>query len=158
MTSPVTAGIYFGLSSGIITILGLMTGLNASTQSTAAVLGGIIIIAIADSLSDSFGIHISKEAEHRDNHREVWAATIATFFSKMLIASSFAVPILLLPLQQAIHVSIAWGLLVLTILSFFLARSQQRRPLPIIAEHNALAILVIVLTHFIGTFIGKTFA
>jgi len=52
-------GFSFGLTSGIITTLGLIVGLNSSTRSKLVVLGGILIIAIADAFSDAFGIHVS---------------------------------------------------------------------------------------------------
>lgn len=155
--NPVISGAFFGLSSGIITILGLMTGLGASTHSSQAVLGGIIIIAIADSLSDSFGMHISKESEHNSSDHDVWVITAATLGSKMLMTSTFILPVVLLPLDLAINASVAWGLLALTLLSVFIGHSQQRRIIPIVAEHIAMAILVVVLTHFIGSLIGTYF-
>ena len=46
-------GFGFGLASGVITTLGLMIGLFASTHSRVVVLGGILTIAIADSCSDA---------------------------------------------------------------------------------------------------------
>jgi hypothetical protein len=52
-------GLSFGLTSGLITTLGLMIGLNSGTNSKLVVIGGILTIAVADSLSDSLGIHIS---------------------------------------------------------------------------------------------------
>ena len=55
-------GFSFGLTSGIITTLGLMVGLHAGTHSRLAVIGGILTIAIADAFSDALGIHISEES------------------------------------------------------------------------------------------------
>ena len=75
-----TVGFSFGMTSGIITTLGLMVGLNAGTQSKLAVIGGILTIAIADAFSDALGIHISEESEGRHTHKQIWAATLATFF------------------------------------------------------------------------------
>jgi hypothetical protein len=57
-------GLSFGLTSGIITTLGLMVGLNSSTNSKLVVIGGIMTIAIADSPSDALGIHVSEESEN----------------------------------------------------------------------------------------------
>lgn len=52
-------GISFGLTSGVITTLGLMAGLYSGTHSRAIVIGGILTIAIADAMSDALGIHVS---------------------------------------------------------------------------------------------------
>ena len=60
MKTFVMKGLGYGLTSGIITTLGMMVGLNAGTHSKVAVLGGIFIIAIGDSLSDALGMHIFK--------------------------------------------------------------------------------------------------
>lgn len=65
MKRSIKKGLGFGLTSGVITTLGMMVGLNASTKSELAVIGGIIAIAIADAFSDAAGIHVAEEAENR---------------------------------------------------------------------------------------------
>lgn len=153
----VRTGLYFGATSGVITTLGLITGLNAGTKSVAAVLGGILVIAVADSMSDALGIHLAEEADPSKSHSHVWLATVSTFLNKFLFALSFAVPLLFLPLDQAVIASIAWGMLVITVLSYFLAKAQHVAPLLTIAEHLGIAILVVVLSHLIGVWVAKTF-
>ncbi len=150
-------GLFFGATSGVITTIGLMTGLNAGTGSITAVLGGILVISIADSMSDALGIHLAEEANPNTPHDQVWVATISTFLTKFVFAISFAVPLLLLPLATAVLVSIAWGMLVISVLSYFLARAQGESPWPIIAEHLGIAILVVFLSHFIGVWVASTF-
>jgi hypothetical protein len=120
MKESLKTGITFGLTSGTITTLGLMIGLYSGTNSRGIVIGGILTIAIADSLSDALGIHISEEADHTRTPLQVWAATVATFLSK-LCAIIFVVPVLVFDLPTAIVINLAWGLLVLTILSYYLA-------------------------------------
>ena len=153
----VRTGLYFGATSGVITTIGLVTGLNAGTGSVAAVLGGIFVIAVADAMSDALGIHLAEEADPNTTHGHVWAATISTFLNKFLFALSFAVPLLLLPLDEAVLASIIWGMFVIIVLSYFLARAQNASPLMIIGEHLGIAILVVVLSHFIGVWVSETF-
>ena len=114
-------GFSFGLTSGIITTLGLMVGLNSGTNSKLAVIGGVLTIAIADSFSDALGIHISEESENKHTTKEIWAAALSTFFSKFIFALTFIVPLLLCTLQTAILVSVGWGLSMLGIFSYFMA-------------------------------------
>lgn len=123
----------------------------------AAVLGGIFVIAIADSMSDALGIHLAEEAEPDATAQHIWAATVSTFLNKFLFAISFAVPLLLLPLDQAVIASVAWGMLVITVLSVFIARAQQSSALASIAEHLGIALLVVLLSHGIGLWVGQTF-
>jgi len=150
-------GLFFGATSGVITTIGLIVGLNSGTQSITAVLGGILVIAVADAMSDALGIHLAEEADPNTDHGHVWAATIMTFVTKFVFSISFAVPLLLLPLTTAVLVSVVWGLLVIVILSYFLARSQDESPLYIIGEHLGIAILVIVFSHYIGVWVAATF-
>lgn len=150
-------GLFFGASSGVITTIGLLTGLNAGTHSLAAVLGGILVIAVADSMSDALGIHLAEEAKPDTTHGHVWSATIATFLTKFVFSGSFAIPLLLLPLQRAVLASIAWGMLVIVVLSYFLAKAQRDRVFPVIVEHLGIAIVVVVLSHLIGAWVGATF-
>ena len=150
-------GLFFGATSGVITTIGLIVGLNSGTSSITAVLGGILVISVADAMSDALGIHLAEEADPNTDHAHVWAATIMTFVTKFVFSISFAVPLLLLPLTTAVAVSVVWGLLVIVILSYFLARSQKESPLYIIAEHLGIAILVLVFSHYIGVWVAATF-
>jgi len=151
-------GLFFGATSGVITTIGLIVGLNSGTNSITAVLGGILVIAVADAMSDALGIHLAEEADPNTDHGHVWSATIMTFITKFVFSISFAVPLLLLPLTTAVIVSVAWGMLVIIVLSYFLARSQDESPLAIVGEHLGIAILVVVLSHYIGVWVAKTFA
>ena len=53
MKHSLKVGFSFGLTSGIITTLGLMVGLHSGTNSKIAVIGGVLTIAIADAFSDA---------------------------------------------------------------------------------------------------------
>ncbi len=147
-------GITFGLTSAVITTLGLMVGLHSGTHSQIVVLGGILTIAIADAFSDALGIHISEESENVHTVRQIWASTAATFAAKFLFALTFAIPVLLLPLSAAILVSLVWGMSVLALLSYAMARAQGAAPWKMVGEHLLIALLVIGITHGVGKWLG----
>lgn len=151
-------GLFFGATSGVITTIGLIAGLHAGTRSVTAVLGGIFVIAVADALSDALGIHLAEEADPDATQHHIWAATVTTFLTKFVFAISFAVPVLLLPLWPAVVTSVAWGILVISVLSYFIARAQQAAPAAIIGEHVGIAMVVVVLSHFIGAWVNAAFA
>lgn len=146
----IMTGVFFGTGSGVITTLGLIVGLFAGTESLAAVMGGILVIAVSDSMSDAFGIHLSEEARPDSTSRGVWLATMTTFLTKFLMASTFVLPLLLLPLQQAVIACLIWGAVVLTVLSVFIAKQQDEPWLPVVAEHLGIASLVMVLSWLVG--------
>ncbi len=147
-------GISFGLTSAVITTLGLMVGLHSGTHSKIVVLAGILTIAIADAFSDALGIHVSEEAVNTHTTKQIWVATIATFLTKFLFAMTFIVPVLLLTLSTAIVVSLIWGLSILAVLSYIIARTQGKPPWKIVGEHLVIAIVVIAITHWVGDWIG----
>jgi VIT1/CCC1 family predicted Fe2+/Mn2+ transporter len=148
-------GLSFGLTSGIITTLGLMVGLNAGTGSRLAVIGGILTIAIADAFSDALGIHVSEESENRHTRREIWVATVSTFFSKFVFALTFIVPVLFFRLSAAVVISVIWGLSMLCVFSYTMAKEQKEKPLKVIAEHLAIALIVIAATYYVGNWISS---
>ncbi len=150
-------GFGFGLSSGVITTLGLMVGLHSGTNSRLAVIGGILTIAIADSFSDALGIHISQESQNKNSVKEIWEATLATFVSKLVFALSFIAPVLVFDLSQAILISVLWGLSILAVYSFIIARQQQEKSWKVVAEHLAIGLAVVVITHFVGNWISTIF-
>lgn len=155
MKHTLKTGISFGLTSGIITTLGLMVGLNSGTGSKMVVIGGVLMIAIADAFSDALGIHVSEESENKHTQKEIWESTVYTFLSKFVFSLTFLVPILLFKLSLAIIISIIWGLSLLSLFSFYVARSQKENPLKAIIEHVGIALLVISLTHLAGDWINS---
>jgi len=157
MRHSITTGFSFGLTSGVITTLGLLVGLNSGTHSKLVVIGGILTIAIADAFSDALGIHISEEAEGKHTVREIWIATISTFLSKFFFASSFLIPIFFLPLYQAVFVSIIYGLILIVVFSYILARVQGKNAIKVIFEHLLIFSFVIIFAHCIGDFISLRF-
>ncbi|MEM5812562.1 MAG: hypothetical protein QW286_02475 [Candidatus Aenigmatarchaeota archaeon] len=155
MNQSLRSGFSFGLTSGIITTLGLMVGLHSGTHSKTAVIGGILVIALADAFSDALGMHISEESENEHTTREIWESTLSTLFAKFFFAMKFAFPVLLLPLYEAIITSVLWGMLLLLTLSVYIARSQKKSTLKVASEHIVIALLVLAGAHYIGDVVAS---
>lgn len=153
MRASLRTGISFGLTSGVITTLGLMVGLHAGTHSRNAVLGGILTIAVADALSDAMGIHLAEESKNSVPSIQVWESTAATFVAKLGIALTFVVPVFLAPLETAVVLSVLWGLLLLSLLSFLLAREQGIASWKVIGEHLLIAVSVVAVSHYLGDWV-----
>ena len=146
----VEKGLGFGVTSGVITTLGMIVGLDSATHSFGAIVGGIIAIAIADAFSDALGIHVSEETQKRIGERSIWTATMVTFFSKFIFALTFVIPFLIFDLARAVYVSVAWGLIVLIAYNYRLAKRENKKPFRVISEHVLIAIVVVVITHYVG--------
>jgi len=158
MKVSLKTGFSFGLTSGIITTLGLMVGLHSGTHERLAVIGGILTIAVADAFSDALGMHVSQESVDGNHKAQIWLATLATFWSKLVFALTFVVPVLFLELLPAVVVGVVWGLLVLTVFSYLMAKSQKKSdPWKMALEHLLIGLLVVLISHFVGESIAQFF-
>jgi VIT1/CCC1 family predicted Fe2+/Mn2+ transporter len=155
-------GVSFGLTSAVITSLGVIVGLQSATASKLAVVAGIVVLAIADGLADAAGLHMAEEAETekgkaKHSSKEVWLITLFTFLSVSGFILTFAVPFLVLPFQTAVSACIAWGTFLLITLNFYLAKLRKVNPIKIICEHLLLAAFVIAVSYWIGGLIAVAF-
>lgn len=151
----VVTAVSFGLTTAVITSIGMIVGMHSATSSKLAVVAGIVVMAFADGLSDAVSLHTAEEAEverEKAKHtmREIWLTTILAFISVSGFSLTFAIPIVLLPFEIAILVAIAWGMLLLIILNFFIAKIRKENPAKLIAEHVLLAVFVIIISYFVG--------
>ena len=149
----------FGSTSGIITALGMIVGLQSATSSKLAVVAGITVMAIADGLADAAGLHLSEESEieggkAKHTSREVWITTFLTFFSVCGFILTFAVPLLLFQLETAVLISVGWGLLLLVALNLYIAKIKNESPVKLVFEHILLALFVIVVSYLTGSLVG----
>lgn len=157
MKKAIRIGLNFGLTSGVITTLGLMVGLNSSTHLKLAVIAGILTIAVADAFSDALGIHLSQESANVSSSKEIWAATVSTFLFKFIFALSFAIPVIFFDLKIAIIIGVIWGIFLITLASYLIARETQKKPAGVIFEHLFISVIVIILANYLGVLINKTF-
>jgi len=142
----------FGATSAIITILGLISGLDTLARPRLTIIAGILVIALADNISDSVGIHVYQESEYINN-KEVWISTLTNFLTRLFVSLTFILLIAFLPISLAVLSSMIWGLVLLTAISYTIAKHREVNPYLAIFEHIGIAILVIIASHLIGKWI-----
>ena len=162
MKRTLKVGFSFGLTSAIITTLGLMVGLHSSIHSSNdpkfVVIGGILTIAIADAFAEAMGVHAATKCENHIPMKEVWETTFFTFMCKFLFTSMFIVPVVIFDLHTAIILSILFGFYLLTILAIYIARERDVEPWRMVLEHLSISAVVILLAQFAGELISNIFA
>jgi VIT1/CCC1 family predicted Fe2+/Mn2+ transporter len=100
------------------------------------------------------GIHIYKESEGGDK-REINLLTYGNFIVRFLLVLTFVAIVALLPANTALVFASAWGLILLTILSYSIAKAKKAN-LPVeIIWHLAVAILVIIGSRVLGNLISN---
>jgi VIT1/CCC1 family predicted Fe2+/Mn2+ transporter len=142
----------FGAPAAIVTSMGLIVGLNAATAGRAAVVGSLLIIAVADNLTDSLGIHVYQESE-RLAERDAFRTTVSNFLVRLFVSLSFVLLALLFEAKIVIYVAVTWGLLLLSALSYLLARARNVSPIGEICKHGATAVLVLLVSRQLGLWI-----
>lgn len=112
----------------------------------------MLVIALADNISDSVGIHIYQESECLET-KEIWFSTLTNFLTRILVSLSFILLVLVLPMNTAVILSIIWGLLLLAAISYIIAKDRKINPYLAMLEHITIAIIVIIASDFVGKFI-----
>jgi len=146
----------FGATAAIITNLALVAGLRTGEHAKISIIGGMLIIALADNVSDSVGIHIYQESECLAQ-KEVWISTFSNFMSRLIVSLTFISFVLFLPFQLAVFISLAWGLLLLSFISYRIARERKLNPYTAMLEHMIIAVFVIFMSDFFGKLIISRF-
>lgn len=155
MNISIKKGLSYGLTSGVITTLGLLIGLYFSGASKNVILAGILTIAFADAFSDGLGMHISEESENQHTDKEIWESTMSTIMAKMVFALTFILPLLLLPLLYALIFDIFWGIFLLSVLCLYISKQNKEKIFRVLFEHMGIAIIVVVGSFIIGSLISR---
>jgi len=140
----------FGISSAVLTTLGIVVGLNSATSSLLAVIGGIVAVAIADSSSDSMGMYASKKAERSVSSATAFKSALNVFWAKLIFTLTFVIPFIIFPLPFAIYVCIIWGLILLTFVNIQIAFIQEESIPKTVIKNILIAIVIIIVSYFAG--------
>lgn len=150
MLNPRTVS--FGGTAAVVTSMGLIIGLGTAAAQTATIVSALLIVAVADNISDSLSIHMYQEAENLGG-RTAFGTTLANFAARFLVALTFIIIVLVLPDPYAAVAALAWGFLLLAGLSYLVARARNVRPLPEVSKHLGIAVLAIAASRAMGAWI-----
>jgi VIT1/CCC1 family predicted Fe2+/Mn2+ transporter len=136
--------------------MALISGLSAADATKATIVSALLIAAVADNLSDALSFHIFQESEQLDE-KNAFTGTITNFLARLLLCISFVFLIGLFPLENASIVAIVWGILLLAIITYLVARERKVKPIPEVAKHLLVAFVVVLASNVTGHWIGSMF-
>jgi len=148
-----TKKISYGGTAAVVTSMALINGLIAANATKPVIVSALLIAALADNLSDTLSIHIYQESEQL-NKRDALTGTITNFLTRLLFGISFVLLVGLFPLPYVAKAAIIWGMLLLAILTYLVARERKVKPLPEVLKHLLIASVVITVSMMIGHWIG----
>jgi VIT1/CCC1 family predicted Fe2+/Mn2+ transporter len=144
----------FGATSAVTSSLALMIGLNQLEVPKLGIIGALLVIAFADNIADSLGMHIYAESKSK-SHTNL--NTISNYFTRLGITLLLVVFVLVLPPPYSIAASIIFGLIVMAALSYLIARSHGMDPRRVVAEHLIVMISIVLTSQFLGSAIRALF-
>jgi VIT1/CCC1 family predicted Fe2+/Mn2+ transporter len=130
--------ISYGGTAAIVTSMALITGLNAAGTGKSTLITALLIVALADNITDSLSIHIYQESERLDE-REAFIGTLSNFTTRLLGSLSFVLLVVVFPPKVVVLGAIVWGNLLLSVLTYFLARQRNAGVLSEIIKHLLVA-------------------
>ncbi len=147
----------FGATSAIITCLAFIISLGKISNAKYPIIGSLLVIAIADNISDSLGIHIYQESDAKRSE-VVRISTFLNFLTRFFVIFIFILFVLFLPLLYASILSILWGFSLLVILSYYISRERKVNPYKAITEHVLIAVVVVIASNFLSEWIMNVFS
>ena len=146
----------FGATSSTVTSLGIIFGLLTSVNPQASVIGSLLVIAVADNIADSLGIHIYREstATKQENTRMF---TISNFITRFGITLTFVAFFVVFPIDYAAVFCTVMGIGILVFLSYLIGVQRKTSIVKEVAIHLGIAIPVIIISHFLGQLIFTVF-
>jgi len=143
----------FGATSAIVTSMGLIIGFGAAGISKPTIIAGLLIVGLADNVTDSLSIHIYQESE-RLEQRAAFRATIGNFATRLIISLSFVVLVFSFSGTNTLRACLLWGVVLLASLTWLVARSRNANVPTEILKHLAVAAVVISASLATGKFIS----
>jgi hypothetical protein len=142
----------YGGTAAIVTGMGLVVAFDAGTNSRAALVSSLLVVAIADNLADSLAIHVYQESENLPS-RTAFRSTVANYLTRLTVAGRGGAPAHQMPPPRLVPVVLAWGMALLCTLTYFVARGRGASPGLEVLKHLAVAAVVIVVSRLIGAWI-----
>ncbi len=146
--------ISYGGTAAVISSMASIIGLDAAHFSRETIITALLVVALADNLTDSLSIHIYQESERLEK-REVFVGTTTNFATRLVVCLSFVLMVAILPLHLALPAALIFGTILLGVLSYIIARERQVRATTEVLKHLVVAFTVILFSEGIGYWIGS---
>jgi hypothetical protein len=148
-----TSRISYGGTAAVVTSMALIGGLGAADATKPVIVSALLIAALADNLTDALSIHMFQESERLPEH-DAFRGTVSNFVTRLLLCISFVALVGSFPLAQVARIATAWGMLLLAILTYLVARERRAKPWLEVVKHLFIASAVIIVSGAIGHWIG----
>jgi VIT1/CCC1 family predicted Fe2+/Mn2+ transporter len=147
----------FGATAAISTSLAIIAGLDAFSNAKMGIIGALLVIGLADNISDSLGIHIYQESQCTSPKSDSAIHTVTNFMTRLVLTMVFIGIVYFVPIGYAAVVAGVFGLATLSALSYFIALHQKVNPYKAIFQHVSITVIILFVSHFAGVAIKTLF-
>jgi hypothetical protein len=149
---------FFGANSGIITTTGLITGLVQTSITRNYLIISIMSLAIADSISEAYGMYISKKSEKvEDDSQNPIYALFGLLIMKFIVVMSFLLPLFFtndLTFYKNLYWVFGWSLFLIVIVDYNIANLRDESFISYLIPHVIILISVVYLTRYFARMIN----
>jgi len=145
----------FGGTSAVVTSIGLTVGFATATANRAALVGSLLIVGIADNITDSLSVHVYQESEGLEPGQAI-RSTASNFATRLVVTATFVAIAAFVPRPLVALSAMAWGAVLLAALTRSLARERDVPTRRELVRHLGVAAIVIVVSRVIGGAIGSS--
>jgi len=159
MNASTLQGIFFGLTKGTVTTMGIIIGLFASAPIKKAIIGAVVAATVSDTFGDSIGIFYSEKARNVENvNSNPLNVVYSLIVFKLLISLLYLLPIIF-------FTNLKYGVIGSLLLSGFvivnslthLAKKRKENVRNFVIKNSFIIFTVILITYTIGTIINRLF-
>lgn len=136
----------FGAVSAVITGLAIVVGFWGAPDAKVTIITALVILALADNISDSFSIHL-----HHKSEREKWtrSETVFNFLTRFVIVLCFSGFVIFLSEYYYTVCSVIFGLAIMTVISYSIAKYRKVSLTLTIVKYVGLSIFVMIASIFL---------
>ncbi|HXY27142.1 MAG TPA: hypothetical protein VEH82_02580 [Acidimicrobiales bacterium] len=136
-----------------MTSIGLVVGFALTSSARATLIASLLIVGLADNLTDSLSIHLYQESEGLESH-EAFVSTVTNFATRLAITATFVALAAFLAGWALVAVATVWGLVVLGAMTISLAHQRHASVGRELVRHFVVAGVVIALSLLIGSVVS----
>jgi vacuolar iron transporter family protein len=152
-------GIFFGINSGVLTTVGIISGISQTTTNPMFIVVSVLSLAISDCVGEAYGIYLSKKAEKiNNNDNGPMIAMISAFISKFMTVICFLIPLLFswnLKYFKNLVWPVLYSIVMLILIDVRLSELRNEDIKKYLISHMILLFIVVISTKFIGQTLSK---
>lgn len=132
-------GAAFGITDGIICVIGTIMGAAAATESTGIAIIAGVLAGVSNSFANGIGVYISQSTErgvqkakaeggariHVHTVRENIISAVSSFSASIVVSLSMVVPFVLFGITTAMAASFIIGVFILFLLGAYIAKISK---------------------------------